>query len=190
VPQDVTAPYRDGLAGTRVHGMALQAPSVDGLALHLVLHGAAAMLSRGLRVSQLLDLRHVGDDETTRVALQSTLAQETWAVAALAERDLPGLVPLAMRDVLDGAAPSAARRRAILSRPGVLEGDPLRWRTALGEWRLAGTPHVVRRVREAVAGRMAVDPLGQARPAAVVGTHLRSAVDRLTGRRSRAASGE
>jgi hypothetical protein len=95
-----------------------------------------------------------------------------------------------MRDVLDGAAPSAARRRAILSRPGVLEGDPLRWRTALGEWRLAGTPHVVRRVREAVAGRMAVDPLGQARPAAVVGTHLRSAVDRLTGRRSRAASGE
>ncbi|BCS31751.1 hypothetical protein TBR22_A09550 [Luteitalea sp. TBR-22] len=190
VARDVTTAYRQGLQPSRVDGLSLRAPSAGALALHLVLHGAAAMVSRGLRVSQLLDLRHLGADDSTRASLRAHLPVEAWAVATLAERDVPGLVSPSLLVALADVAPPARLQRAIRSRPGVMEGDALRWRTAVGEWRLAGTRHVVRRLREAVAGRVALGSGAEATAVGAVGTHVRSALDRLTGPRPPAASGE
>ena len=177
---DITEAYRADVGARRLAGLDVQAPGQVALALHLVLHAAAAMLSRGLRIVQLLDLRHVADAEATRRALRDHLGPAAWAVMHLAERDLPGLIAAPLRTAFADVAPTGFQRRRIEGRPGVLAGDPLRWRTLTGELMLAGTRPLVHRLADAMAMRGSSRAEQGQLPsrARAIGTFLRSVVDR------------
>jgi hypothetical protein len=152
---DITALYWNEVeAGTILGDIPALLPRPVALALHLVLHSARNMLDRGLRLAQLLDLQFVDESPATLAAVRGQLGEVGWAVNALATRDAPGLLKPAVVAALDAAAPSRWRRRVVLSRPGLLTGDPYRLGTLTGELLLTGSPlHVGRRVLDAWSQR-------------------------------------
>jgi hypothetical protein len=157
---DITAAYLADLHDGHILGdVPARVPGSVAMALHLFLHAAPAMLDRGLRIAQLLDLQFVDDSPPIIAALQSSLGETAWAVAALADRDAPGLLSPRVSAGLSSVAPGAVRRRIILSRPGLLQGDPRRVTTLAGELLLSRSPlSVARRVRSAWRDRVAVLP--------------------------------
>jgi hypothetical protein len=157
---DITDAYRANLQpGTMLGDLPACVPGDTGLALHLVLHAAPAMLDRGLRLAQLVDLQFVDESPATVEALSRQLGDVAWAVAALTARDVPGLLAPALDKRLPG--PQPWRQRAILSRPGLLTGDPLRAATLVGELRLTRSPtSVVRRLAGAWHDRAALEAPG------------------------------
>jgi hypothetical protein len=153
---DITAAYRAGLVERTLRGVPALVPGPSAEALHLVQHAASSMLDRGLRLVQVLDVAILDDAPATRDLLRRELGVAAWAVVALAERDLPGLVPRGYVGAFDGAAPGPLRRAIVRRRPGLLTGDPWRVDTISGHLLLSGSPiSVVRRVAAAVTQRSA-----------------------------------
>lgn len=178
---DITAAYRRGLSECRVAGLPVLVPGAPALSLHLVAHAAPAMLDRGLRLAQLLDLALVGDDRETIAVLREGLGPGAWIVDALCERDLPGLLPARLRGAFDAVAPGPLRRALVRRRPGLLRGDPTRVGTLAGELLLSGSPRVVfERVAEAIAvrGGASASVDAAASPARAVRAYLRALVSR------------
>lgn len=155
---DVTDAFRADLrAGQVMATVPAVVPGEAGLALHLFLHASAAMLDRGMRLAQLLDFAFVAGDAPTRAFVRQWLGDAAWAVVHLLARDVPGLLAPAWLDDGDVAAPWRPRQRAILSRPGLLRGDPYRLSTLGGELLLARSPRgVLDRVRRSWRDRRAL----------------------------------
>lgn len=156
---DVTDAYRADLHDVRLRaGVAARAPGPVALALHLFLHAAPAMLDRGLRLAQVLDFAYVDDDAATVAAVRDRLGAVVWAVAALLDRDVPGVLAAGWRADADGGGLSRMQRRVALSRPGLLRGDPYRLSTLTGDLLLSRSPRaVLDRVRQSLAARHAFD---------------------------------
>lgn len=155
---DVTEAFRADLrAGQVMATLPAVVPGEAGLALHLFLHASAAMLDRGMRLAQLLDFAFVAGDGATRVFVRERLGDAAWAVVHLLARDVPGLLAPAWLDDGEVTPPSRLRRRAIRSRPGLLQGDPYRVSTLGGELLLAQSPlAVIDRVRRSWRERRAL----------------------------------
>ena len=152
---DVTDVYRADLRpGHLLGSVSALVPGDIALATHLCLHAAAAMLGRGMRLAQVLDFVHVDDGPVTGPRVQAAIGDAAWAVAHLVERDVPGLIPRLWIDDRHVVPPGWWRRHVILSRPGLLHGDPYRLSTLAGEALLSLSPgRVVERVRDAVRDR-------------------------------------
>lgn len=152
---DATDVYRADLRPGQILGsVSALVPGDVGLAAHLFLHASAAMLDRGMRLAQVLDFAYVDGKAATCRTVQASIGDAAWAVAHLVERDLPGLLPPAWLDDRDIAPPGWWRRQAILSRPGLLRGDPYRVSTLTGEALLSLSPRgVLGRVRYALTAR-------------------------------------
>ena len=154
---DVTDAFRADLrAGQVMATVPAVVPGEAGLALHLFLHASAAMLDRGMRLAQLLDFAFVAGDAPTRAVVRERLGDASWAVVHLLSRDVPGLLAPAWLDDGDVEPPTGLRQRVILSRPGLLRGDPYRLSTLGGELLLAQSPlAVIDRVRRSWRDRRA-----------------------------------
>jgi len=165
---DITSAYLAQLEhGTVLGDVPALTPGPAALGLHLVLHAGHDMLDRGLRISQLLDLRFVDGSAATVAALRAHLGAVAWAVAALSDRDVPGLLPSTIVRGVADLAPGWWRRRGILSRPGLLQGDPYRLTTVAGELRLTGSPfQVAHRVMAAWHDRVAAHDQARGKRAA------------------------
>lgn len=152
---DVTEAFRGGLrAGLVMASVPAMVPGDAALALHLFLHASAAMLDRGLRLAQVLDFAFVASDAATQTVVRERLGDAAWAVVHLLARDVPGVLAPAWMEASDAARPSRLRQRVILSRPGLLQGDPYRLWTLAGELLLAGSLRsVIDRVRRSWRGR-------------------------------------
>lgn len=152
---DATTVYRADLRPGHILGsVPALVPGDVGLAAHLFLHASAAMLARGMRLAQLMDFAYVDGASATCRRVEASIGHAVWAVAHLLERDVPGLLSRVWLDDRDIASPGWWRRHVILSRPGVLQGDPYRLSTLTGEALLSLSPgSVVERARDAVAGR-------------------------------------
>jgi hypothetical protein len=114
------------------------------------------MLDRGLRLAQVLDFAYVDGDIATVTAVRERLGAVVWAVAALLERDVPGVLASGWRADAGSGGLSWTQRRVVMSRPGLLHGDPYRLSTLTGDLLLSGSPRaVLDRVRQSLAARRA-----------------------------------
>jgi hypothetical protein len=155
---DPTESYLASLTDGTLLGVPARLPSDDALFLHLFLHASPDLVGRGLRLVQYDDFTHLKPTNAFVDAAIALLDEASWGIAALLTRTRPDAVPAALLGGFERAAPPARRRRAWLSRPGLLTGEAEKTVLVLAEARLCRRPgELAARARQALPDRAFLD---------------------------------